>query len=99
MKTDNELQRDVLAELKWDPRVDHSHIGVAAKDGVVTLSGIVPNYAEKVAAEKAAQRVRGVKAIAEEMSVKMPSFFGYMAWSCGILLPCFALVTLLFFLG
>ena len=70
MKTDNALQRDVLAELQWDPRVDHSHIGVAAKDGVVTLSGIVPSYAEKVAAEKAAQRVQGVKAIAEEIEVR-----------------------------
>ena len=43
MKTDSQLQADVMAELKWDPKVDHSHIGVAAKDGVVTLSGSVPS--------------------------------------------------------
>ena len=43
MKTDSQLQADVMAELKWDPKVDHSQIGVAAKDGVVTLSGSVPS--------------------------------------------------------
>jgi osmotically-inducible protein OsmY len=70
MKTDSQLRADVMAELKWDPKVDHSQIGVAAKDGVVTLSGSVPSYAEKIAAEKAARRVIGVKAIAEEIEVR-----------------------------
>lgn len=70
MKTDSQLQHDVLEELKWEPKVDHSQIGVAAKDGVVTLSGLVPSYAQKVAAEKAARRVSGVKAIAEELEVR-----------------------------
>lgn len=70
MKTDSQLQRDVLEELKWEPQVDHSQIGVAAKDGVVTLSGLVPSYAQKIAAEKAARRVSGVKAIAEEIEVR-----------------------------
>lgn len=51
MKTDLDLQRDVLAELKWEPSVNAAHIGVSAQDGVITLSGHVPTYAEKYAAE------------------------------------------------
>ena len=70
MKTDTELQTDVQEELKWEPSVTASEIGVAVNDGVVTLSGTVPNYAEKWAAEKAARRVAGVKAIAEELEVQ-----------------------------
>jgi len=70
--TDSELQRDVLDELKWEPTVDAAHIGVAVKDGVVTLSGHVPSYAEKYAAERAAKRVHGVKAVANEIDVKLP---------------------------
>ena len=70
MKSDSDLQRDVLDELKWDPRVDHSQIGVTARDGVITLSGFVPDYARKRAAEKAARRVSGVRAIAEEIEVR-----------------------------
>jgi osmotically-inducible protein OsmY len=73
MKTDSQLQRDVMDELVWEPRVDHAHIGVAAKDGVVTLSGFVSNYAQKMAAEKAAKRVQGVHAIAEEIQVRFAS--------------------------
>lgn len=73
MKSDSELQRDVLDELRWDPKVDHSQIGVTAKNGVVTLSGFVPTYAEKVAAEKAARRVEDVRAIAEEIEVRFAS--------------------------
>jgi osmotically-inducible protein OsmY len=69
--TDSELQRDVLDELKWEPTVDAAHIGVAVKDGVVTLSGHVPSYAEKYAAERAAKRVHGVKAVANEIEVKL----------------------------
>jgi VCBS repeat-containing protein len=71
MKTDSELQRDVLAELTWEPSVQAQHIGVSAKDGVVTLTGDVPTYAEKFAAEDAAKRVAGVKAIAEELKVNL----------------------------
>ncbi|WP_404713507.1 BON domain-containing protein [Sphingomonas sp. MMS24-J13] len=70
MKTDDELQRDVLDELAFEPMVDHAHIGVAANDGVITLTGHVPNYAQKMAAERAAERVSGVKAIAEEIEVR-----------------------------
>jgi osmotically-inducible protein OsmY len=73
MKTDSQLQRDVIDELVWEPRVDHAHIGVAAKDGVVTLSGFVSNYAQKMAAEKATKRVQGVRAIAEEIQVRFAS--------------------------
>jgi osmotically-inducible protein OsmY len=69
MKTDAEIQRDVLAELKWEPSVTEAGIGVAVHKGVVTLSGHVPTYAEKAAAERAARRVAGVTAIAEEVQV------------------------------
>jgi osmotically-inducible protein OsmY len=72
MKNDRELQRDVLDELKWEPSVKEKEIGVAVKDGVVTLTGYVENFAQKVAAEHAAERVTGVKAIAEELHVKLP---------------------------
>ena len=70
MKTDSQLQKDVMAELEWEPRVEHANIGVAAKDGVVTLSGFVSNYASKLAAEKATRRVKGVRGIAEEIEVR-----------------------------
>ena len=70
--TDSELQLDVLNELKWEPSVDAAHIGVSVKDGVVTLSGHVSSYAEKYAAERAAKRVHGVKAVANELDVKLP---------------------------
>lgn len=73
MKSDSQLQRDVMDELKWDPKVDHSQIGVTAKGGVVTLSGFVPTYAEKMVAEKATRRVKGVRAIAEEIEVRFAS--------------------------
>ena len=71
MKTDNALQLDVIAELKWEPSVNASQVGVEVKDGVVTLAGHVDTYAEKWEAERAAQRVAGVKAIAVEMDVKL----------------------------
>ena len=70
--TDGDLQEDVLHELEWEPSVDAAHIGVAAKDGVVTLSGSVSSYAEKWAAENAAKRVYGVRAVANEIQVKLP---------------------------
>ena len=70
MKTDTQLQKDVIEELRWEPCVTANEIGVAVTNGVVTLSGTVPTYAEKCAAERAAQRVEGVKAIAEEIRIK-----------------------------
>lgn len=72
-KTDSQLQHDVMAELEWEPAVDHADIGIAVTDGVVTLSGYVKSFAEKLAAEKAARRVAGVKAIAEEIKVRLAS--------------------------
>ncbi len=71
MKTDSQLKRDVEDELRWEPSVTEAHIGVTAKDGVVTLTGHVPMYAEKWAAERAAKRVHGVKAVADELEVKL----------------------------
>jgi osmotically-inducible protein OsmY len=69
--TDNELQQDVIRELQWEPSVNAAHIGVAAKNGVVTLTGHVDTYAEKYAAENAAKRVLGVRAVANELDVKL----------------------------
>jgi osmotically-inducible protein OsmY len=71
MKTDADLKRDVQAELAWDPAVRSTQIGVAVKDGVVTLSGHLETYAEKYAAERALRRVSGVKAIALELDVRL----------------------------
>lgn len=71
MKTDTQLQQDVIAELKWEPSVNAAQIGVEVKDGIVTLAGHVSSYAEKLGAERAAQRVSGVKALAIEMDVKL----------------------------
>jgi osmotically-inducible protein OsmY len=70
-----QLHKDVLAELTWDPRVAHKEIAVSAKDGVVTLSGSVPSFAEKSAAERAAERVAGVKAVANDLIVNVPSAY------------------------
>jgi osmotically-inducible protein OsmY len=75
MKTDEELQQDVMDELKWEPTIKAAEIGVGTKDGIVTLSGYVDSYAKKSAAERAAARVFGVKGVAEELQVKLPSSF------------------------
>ena len=71
MKTDSQLQQDVMAELKWEPAVHAEQIGVEVKNGVVTLDGEVSSYVEKWNAERAAQRVSGVKALAVELKVKL----------------------------
>ena len=71
MKTDAQLQEDVMAELKWEPAVDAAQIGVEVKDGIVTLAGHVTNYAGKWHAEHAAQRVYGVKALVVEIDVTL----------------------------
>jgi len=73
MSNDTQLKQAVLDELAWEPSVNAAHIGVTAKGGVITLMGHVDAYAEKAAAEVAAGRVKGVKAIAEEIEVKLPS--------------------------
>ena len=72
MSKDSELKKAVLDELSWEPSVDAAHIGVTANAGVVTLTGHVDNYTHQFAAEKAASRVKGVKAVAEEIEVKLP---------------------------
>jgi osmotically-inducible protein OsmY len=74
-KTDAQLQRDVIDELRWDPSVGSAEIGVAAKNGVITLSGQVESFAKKYAAVRAAERVAGVRAIAEEVNVVLPMSF------------------------
>lgn len=72
MKSDTELQRDVLEELKWEPGVNAAAVAATVKDGVVTLEGTVDSFAEKWAAERAAKRLPGVKALAVELEVKLP---------------------------
>jgi osmotically-inducible protein OsmY len=73
MKTNDELQKDVMSELRWDPLLkdDSTQIGVSVKDGVVTLAGIVDTYLKKIAAERAAQRVQGVKVVASDIGIKL----------------------------
>lgn len=70
--TDADIQRAVLEELKWEPSVNAAHIGVSVKNGVVTLTGHVASFAEKYGAEKAAKRVKGVQAVANELDVRLP---------------------------
>lgn len=72
MSQDSQLQQAVIAEFDWEPSVTAGHIGVTAKAGVVTLSGHVDSFAKKHAAETAARRVKGVKAVAEEIEVQLP---------------------------
>jgi osmotically-inducible protein OsmY len=74
VRTDEQIQGDVLAELKWEPRVSPNEIGVVVKNGVVTLTGWVDSYTKRWAAEKAALRVRGVKAVANDIEVRLPGF-------------------------
>ncbi|MBS1688083.1 MAG: BON domain-containing protein [Bacteroidetes bacterium] len=71
MKNDQQLQQDVMDELKWDPILNASEIGVSVKKGIVTLSGYVNSYSKKIAAESAAKRVKGVSAIAEDIEVRL----------------------------
>ena len=71
-KTDGELQRDVMEELQFEPSIDAAEIGVAVEGGVVTLSGAVKSYFEKWTAERAAERVAGVRAVANELEVRLP---------------------------
>ena len=72
MSSDSDLKKAVLDELSWEPSVNAAHIGVTAHAGIVTLTGHVENYMQKLGVEKAAGRVKGVKAVAEEIEVKLP---------------------------
>ena len=74
MKPDLEIQKDVMEELRWSPLLNASEIGVAVKSGVVTLSGNVDTYTKKLAAENAAKNVAGVKAVAQEIDVRISDF-------------------------
>ncbi|NJM26181.1 MAG: BON domain-containing protein [Bacteroidia bacterium] len=75
MKTNDELRKDVMEEIRWDPQLRnvYAQIGVSTHDGIITLSGMVDSYTTKLAAEKAAQRVRGVKVVACDIEIKMPA--------------------------
>ena len=73
MISEHQLRQDVLDELDFEPSVNAAHIGVGVNAGVVTLTGFVSSYREKLAAERAARRVKGVKAIAEGIEVRLPS--------------------------
>lgn len=73
MKTNAKLQKDVQNAIKWEPLLHAAEIGVIAKDGVISLTGVVDNYAKKAEAENAAKKVAGVKALVENIEVKFPS--------------------------
>ncbi len=75
MKTNAELQKDVQDAIKWEPLLNSAEIGVTAKDGVVSLTGIVDSYAKKTEAEKAAKKILGVKAIVENIEVNFPNSY------------------------
>ena len=97
MSQDTHLQLSVLAELEWDPSITAAHIGVRAADGgIVTLTGYVESYAQKLAAETAAGRVKGVLAVAGELEIQIPferkwddsdiaaAIVGRLAWDVSI---------------
>lgn len=75
MKSDSQIQKDVMDQLKWEPFLNATEIGVAVKNGIVTLSGKVDSYAKKIAADRAAKRVAGVKAIAEDVQIGVSPAF------------------------
>lgn len=72
-RSDSEIKNDILTELKWDPEISDTDVGIEVDDGIVTLTGTVDSFAKKAAAERAAQRVRGVRAIAEEIQINVYS--------------------------
>jgi osmotically-inducible protein OsmY len=76
MKTNAELQKDVQDAIKWEPLLNAAEIGVTAKDGVITLTGVVDSYSKKIEAEDAAKNVAGVKAVVEKIEIKFSSSWG-----------------------
>lgn len=72
MKTDIELQADIVSELNWEPSIRNEDVAVAVKEGVVTLAGTLDSYAQRHAAERAVERVRGVKAVVNDLLVRLP---------------------------
>lgn len=75
MKTNEELQKDVQYAIKWEPLLHAAEIGVIAEGGIITLTGSVDSYAKKTEAENAAKNVAGVKAVIEEIEIKLDSFY------------------------
>jgi len=75
MKTDALIQSNVISELKWEPSIKSAAIGVSVRDGIVTLDGYVNSFVEKITAEKVAVRVMGVKAVAQELKVRLPQSY------------------------
>jgi len=73
LRTDTELHKDIVAELRWEPSLRNDDIAVGVRDGVVTLAGFVDSYLDRSKAERVASKVKGVKAIANEIEVKLPS--------------------------
>jgi len=73
MKTDSQIKQDVLDELKWDPEIDHTKIGIAVSDGAVTLTGHVATYAQKLAAKRVVKSVDGVQAVVDKIDVQLES--------------------------
>ena len=73
MKSDKDLQHDIMEDFRWDPSIDASKIGVATSDGVVTLTGAVPSYFQKQNGVLVAERVAGVRAVANDIEVQLPS--------------------------
>jgi osmotically-inducible protein OsmY len=73
MRTDSDIKRDVEAELKWDPDIDPTDIGVAVKSGVVTLTGFARSYSQQYQAERDAKRVLGVRGLANDIAVRLPA--------------------------
>jgi osmotically-inducible protein OsmY len=73
MRTDNEIQRDIGDELRWDPSLQDDDIAVSVRDGVVTLAGYVKSYLDKWRAERVASKVKGVRAVANDLTVRLPS--------------------------
>jgi len=75
MKTNEELQKDVQDAIKWEPLLNAAEIGVTAKDGVISLTGVVDNYSKKLEAETAAKNVAGVKAVVEKIDIQFSNSF------------------------
>ena len=73
MRTDTEIRHDVERELQWDPSIDDKRLGVAVQNGVVTLTGDVPNYSDRWLAEDIAKRVSGVRALANDIQIQIPA--------------------------
>jgi osmotically-inducible protein OsmY len=73
MKSDKQLQQDVMDDLRWDPSIDASKVGVSVTSGVVTLTGGVPSYFQKQNTERIVKRVAGVRAVANDIEVKLPN--------------------------